>query len=434
MSLRFRKLALLLFLSSLIIVRISHAEVISEIWPTERFGKIHLTRDLNKVQRVFIFFSDSSGWGPISQKYADLLAQDETMVIGISTPDYLKVIMNDGACRYLVGEIVRLGQSVQSERGIPNFLPTILSGIGQGSLLARETFNQYANDFRGGLFLDIEDTDTPLQDLQLCPSPKDAQAKLSLSVSNHPGLKNLSSEIKLQFPEGVQMHQSRIEETRSFIRAYFPSFEPPQIQIYPLIFDIPRKIKYTTGIIFISGDGGWAEIDDDISSYFKVKGYGVIGVDTLKFFWRKKNPTELDDLLRSIMKIGRADYGMKNFLVIGFSLGADVSPFMVSGLDEEEKKYIRGLVLLNAAKSTDFEIHIADWLGVDSDVNELPLLPEMKNLHTPLLCVLSDDQDDTVCKAGAVPGIVEVWPGDHHYNGEYEKLARRIEKFLINLK
>src|SRR5690242_4935765 len=44
--------------------------------------------------------------------------------------------------------------------------------------------------------------------------------------------------------------------------------------------------------VFFSGDGGWTSIDQRVSARLAVAGVPVVGVNSLRYFWRKRSPEE----------------------------------------------------------------------------------------------------------------------------------------------
>ena len=113
-------------------------------------------------------------------------------------------------------------------------------------------------------------------------------------------------------------------------------------------------------------------------------------------------------------------------LLVGYSLGAETLPFMVSRLPADLRSQIRVVALIGAARTTSFEFHVGDWLGTAK--GNVPTAGEIARLRgLNLLCLYGSDEDDSVCPRLA-PGLarsVEL-PGGHHLGGAYRQLAERI--------
>ena len=99
---------------------------------------------------------------------------------------------------------------------------------------------------------------------------------------------------------------------------------------------------------------------------------GVIYVDS-----RQPGPpvTELDlELVESVagqaataiedaINGSNKDWKKKNIVLIGYSFGADVSPFMLTHFSPALNNKINHLVLLSPSEKTDFEIHVMQMFG-----------------------------------------------------------------------
>jgi type IV secretory pathway VirJ component len=44
--------------------------------------------------------------------------------------------------------------------------------------------------------------------------------------------------------------------------------------------------------IIYSGDGGWADLDRRLGIAFIDRGIPVLGINTFKYYWRKRTPDE----------------------------------------------------------------------------------------------------------------------------------------------
>jgi len=179
--------------------------------------------------------------------------------------------------------------------------------------------------------------------------------------------------------------------------------------------------------VLLSGDGGWADIDQDIGNMLSSRGIPVVGWNTLKYFWNRKTPEQAATDLQRVVRHYQAIWNRKKVLVIGFSLGADVLPFMLSRLPAEQRDQVSGVALLSLSHTVDFQFHVTNWL-VNSGEDNYQIAPEMKKLNDlPILCIYGKDDDDTLCRELKLPNIVvRALPGDHHYDGDYQRTTRLI--------
>ena len=142
--------------------------------------------------------------------------------------------------------------------------------------------------------------------------------------------------------------------------------------------------------VFWSGDGGWADLDEEISASLAGHGVPVVGVDSLKYFWTNRTPEQTAKDLGRIIRHYAALWRKEKIVLIGYSLGADIVPFAANCLNEELKSRVELIALLGPALQVDFEFHLSDWLGSGSKT-AVPTKPEvMKLSDTRLLCIYGE--------------------------------------------
>ena len=116
-------------------------------------------------------------------------------------------------------------------------------------------------------------------------------------------------------------------------------------------------------IFYITGDGGFNTFSTGLCESLNKKGYDVFALNAKSYFWNKKTPeqaaTDINDYL--LKKIA----GRKNqqVVLIGYSFGADVLPFIVNRLSKSIYENVIASFLMAPSGSTDFEIHWSDIFG-----------------------------------------------------------------------
>ncbi|HEY7161745.1 MAG TPA: AcvB/VirJ family lysyl-phosphatidylglycerol hydrolase, partial [Acidobacteriota bacterium] len=104
----------------------------------------------------------------------------------------------------------------------------------------------------------------------------------------------------------------------------------------------------------------------------------------------------------------------------------DVLPFMINRLPADLQEKIQLLALLGPARRAEFEFHLTDWVGSFGDDGE-PVVPEIKKLKPKSLCIYGDNEKDSACP-GAQNKLTKIiaWRGGHHFDGDYQSLAKSI--------
>jgi type IV secretory pathway VirJ component len=206
---------------------------------------------------------------------------------------------------------------------------------------------------------------------------------------------------------------------------------PPQEELG----DLPLEELPTDGppvglAVLLSGDGGWRDIDKSIGEILQKEGIAVVGVDSLRYFWSTKEPEVIaSDITRIIAHYTKL-WGAKRVAVMGYSLGADVIPFAWQKFPPTMQKQINLIALLGLEPTADFEISVAGWLGVasSSDVDLKPYLPALPMEKT--MCFYGEDEvtdGETACVFPEMAKATNIKrPGGHHFDGNYEPVARMI--------
>ena len=180
-------------------------------------------------------------------------------------------------------------------------------------------------------------------------------------------------------------------------------------------------------IIYITGDGGMKKFSANVIESFHQKNYPVVALNALKYFWSKKTPQQAAKDVTALVKYYQAQWGSNHgVLLIGYSLGADVLPFIYTSLPVEVVTEVKQLVLLSPSQNTDLEVHVSDMLGKSS--NKGMSVPAEINKITgkPLLLVFGAEEKDFNFSALSVPYQKLVLPGGHAYDEDANGVAGKI--------
>ena len=192
------------------------------------------------------------------------------------------------------------------------------------------------------------------------------------------------------------------------------------------VVEVPAGQTADTVTLFLSGDGGWRDLDRDVAGEMAKLGYPVVGIDTLRYYWQHKSPEESAADLTELMQHYRQKWGTKRFVLTGYSFGADVLPAIYNRLPPEEQKRIDAVILLAFARSGSFEIEVEGWLG--NAGKEAPTGPEMAKMPAgKVLCVYGEEEfDESGCTDKTAVGEALKLPGGHHFDEDYPALAKRM--------
>jgi type IV secretory pathway VirJ component len=185
--------------------------------------------------------------------------------------------------------------------------------------------------------------------------------------------------------------------------------------------------------VLLTGDGGWSGLDQELAAQLAASGVPTVGLNSLKYFWTERSPAETAKDVARVMSHYLAAWNKQRVLLVGYSFGADVLPFVVNRLPPELRARVATVSLLGVDSNASFEIRIAGWVGADD--SGPPTQPEVAAMvDVPVLCIYGEGESDSIC-----PGLTtrpehtkitlaEVGKG-HHFSGEYAALAERILAF-----
>jgi type IV secretory pathway VirJ component len=193
-------------------------------------------------------------------------------------------------------------------------------------------------------------------------------------------------------------------------------------------YPIPQNTDHDL-VVILSGDGGWADLDKQVGDAMVARGISVIGFDCYKYFTRTRSPEETAADINAALAAKLKDWHKDRLIVIGYSFGGAVLPFVLSRMPTALKSKVALAAMLGAATYANWEIHWGDWLHDQPHDSAKPILPELAKLQgIKLLCAYGEEEaEGSVCpKLPAGTAEVLKLPGGHHFDQNYPKLAETI--------
>jgi type IV secretory pathway VirJ component len=194
----------------------------------------------------------------------------------------------------------------------------------------------------------------------------------------------------------------------------------PGIVGLPLVEVRPRGQAGATMAVILSGDGGWAAGDRTMAAALADSGVSVVGLDVPSYLRTPRDPDGASADLKRLLEYYLAGWHAERVILIGYSHGADLAPFMVSRLPLELRSRIALLAMLGLEPRASFRFHLADIIADVSHKDALPVLPEVEKLRgLPMLCVQGSDEGNSLCSS-LPPALarVETRQGGHRITGD----------------
>jgi type IV secretory pathway VirJ component len=442
----------------------SHAGMQQDTFQFGNFGDVHIYRQSSQPKHVVLFISGDGGWNLGVIDMARALTDLDALVAGIDINAYFRrLAAGRQACSYPAADFEGLSQYLQKHYGFPDYVEPVLVGYSSGATLAYATLVQSPpNTFRGGISMGFC-PDLPLtkplchgSGLQFKPGPGGKGYEfLPAADMQTPWIAFQGDIDQVCDPDVVQDFVAQTGQARlvklpkvghgfSVQRNWMPQFKASFSRLIenadtaqktisaglnnlPLV-EVPAEHPGETFAVIVSGDGGWAGIDKSLAEALARDGIPTVGLDSLHYFWTRRTPDEAGRDLQAVLNHYFAAWRMQKVLLIGYSRGADVLPFMVSRLPQELMSRTSLIALLGAEHRVDFEFRVANWLPGSMKDAPYKVKPEIeKIIGARLLCIYGEDEPDPLCP-DLDPKRFKLLklPGGHHFGGDYKSLAEHI--------
>jgi type IV secretory pathway VirJ component len=384
-----------------------------------RYGQVALTKPAGAMTGFVVLFSERSGWSPSDQQAADALAAKGAMVVGVDTMKYaakIKADKTEKSCHNLVGDAENMSHQLERTVQTNRYYAPILVGTGQGATVAESALKQAPDNTVAGAVSLAAD---PMLDTRFDPCAPDATI---IHAKGLPGF--------FEYTAVLETGRSKADALVAMTAPHLKKAEPvsdSDVSDLPLI-ELRAAQPTDLLAIVISGDGGWRDLDKTMALALQKDGVSVIGIDSLRYFWGEKTPQQTANDLARVIRAYNARWHTSHVALVGYSFGADVMPFAYNRLPDAVREQVSYVSLMGFSPAADFQIRVTGWLGMPASDKALKVRPEFDKLPPAMVqCIYGEKEEDTLCPQLTKTGIEVVkLPGDHHFGGDYDALARRI--------
>jgi type IV secretory pathway VirJ component len=454
---------------SLIIISEAQSASLTDSVNVTPFGKVFIYKQTTTPQNITIMISGDGGWKSGVISFAETFSEMNTIVIGVDILRYFKELrQRTDECYNVTADFVQLATEIEKKYNFPDYVPPVIMGYSSGATLVYGILAQARpGTFAGGISLGFcPDVELPKMLCQI----NGLTGKVLV-----PGKSFLfQPDAKLGNPwvvlQGQQDQICNFTEVEDFVRktaeaeliplpkvghgfSKWSDFMPQWKDAYkkltkqdkPVsdttintgrIKDLPlvittEKIQSNSAPIalLISGDGGWYGFEQRIADGLAKQGIPTIGLDSKKYFWNRTTPEETAADISKSLSYYSKEWGKKRFLLIGYSLGSEIVPFIVTRLSEEMKAQVNLAVLLSPETTTDFEIHISNMLGMGNRQNTYNVTDEIIKMQSvPTLIIYGEGEKPKI--PGLLIGTsvkINYIPGDHHYKFDVPLIIRTMK-------
>jgi type IV secretory pathway VirJ component len=399
---------------------------------------------------VFVIYLFDGDLNPERRAEAERIAARGAAVVPLSTREVIQKIEAAADpnvnCYYALGEFEDLSTSAQRALGSASYRWPVLfgNGIASGTLAYLAIAQAPANTVAGAVSIGFE---TSLDSRRpFCPGAKASASPAGgfsylppaalpgdwvLTASSEP-----SSETKDFLSKGVHNSVQIVStgpaaQFDAGVHATLDMGSRPATGLNDLpLVELPADNQATELAIFLSGDGGWRDLDKTIAEAMSKSGVNVVGLDSLRYFWKQKEPLQVARDLERIIAHFRQQWQARRIVLLGYSMGADVIPPAWTNLSEHTRNDIGLIVLIGVEPTVIYEVSVAGYLGVSAS-DEVDIRPDLKRLPvSKVMCFYGKeekDDGDTACTLPELNGATLIErPGGHHLDGNYNAMARDV--------
>jgi len=431
-----------------------------------RFGTLHRYVPAASTGGVALLLSGDEGWQGVVVDAAHQLASEGYLVGGVDVRRYLAAnrasSRRSHACAPLAADLVGLSYLLQ--RGAAIYRRPVLLGYSNGASLVYAALTQAQRGlFTGGISLGF----CPSMDLGgALPCARDDATVAPVAQRAPAGALTLTPDAQLAYPwtlvHGDRDPRCDAASAQAFVRAIpsasllavpqagheladSASWWPRLRRNYQAmraadwsvsaattaalrdlpITEVPATASdQDTFAVMISGDGGWAEFDQQLSAKLASRGVPVAGLSSIKYFWHERTPEgTAADVARMLLYYGN-HWHKRRALLIGYSFGADVLPAIFNRLPAGARDQVASMTLLGLSPLATYEVVVGEWLP-GSEATGVPVLPEFAQIGAlPTLCVHGSAEKESLCPQLHGPAIeVREIGVDHHFSGRVDDIA-----------
>ncbi len=439
----------------------THAEA-AESLSSGRFQNMQVYRPAGEVRSVIYLLAENGVQAATLQRLAESLSRQAALVVRIDMSRVLAGLQDSaGGCVDFGADFEGLSHFIEAHYQLPTYHAPYFVGFSSGAALGYAVMAQApTSTYAGVLSMDFcpsleirtplckgDDLHTAVHassgSIELLPITRAhtrwvvqaAQAGQSCDARlTRSFLARVPQSSLITVKEGVLATSAEVLTTQILEAVGQLQAKPASAPIsaaaaltdLPLVEVIPAGKAADTFAILLSGDGGWTGLDKDVAAALAARGVAVVGWDSLRYFWKARTPEGLAVDTKRIIDQYSREWQKSHVLLLGYSQGANVLPFLANRLPETARRQVSLIAMTGLGTSADFEFHFANWVA--SSQQALPVLPEIARLSgLPAICIYGQQDDESACPQLDQKLVRSIpLPGGHHFNGNYGAVADAI--------
>jgi type IV secretory pathway VirJ component len=414
----------------------------------QRYGSVEVTT-ADVAPRGLVMLA-TQGDGDTNREDAAALAREGLIAVTIELTAFERALSEDPEdeqCHYVSDDLKDIAQAVHRALGLKRYFFPVIAGRGEGAAFAYAALAQAPDNTLAGAvsigFHPLLHTDRPF-----CFDPAlESAGPGAYTLRPEAALPNrwraIATAEEIPVIEQFQHTMPKADVTAARPGAFRRALVESALRLSrtgergtgDLPVSVIKPAGPVTGLaIILSGDGGWRDIDKTIGDLLSQQGVAVVGLDSLRYFWTKKEPDQVAADIALLLEHYGEEFGTDHHALVGFSFGADIIPDIWPLLPKAERANVRAVSLLGLGLTADFEVTVAGFMGKATSESR-PLGPLLRQLPlTRTQCIYGKEdaaENETSCTAPEFDqGERIALEGGHHFDGDYGAVADAIVRHL----
>lgn len=432
-------------LTAIVVIAVQTYQHRSRQLVTHELGVLHDYPAWWWQRGMVIMMSSGQGWRDADAAAARAFSRRGYRVLGVDTAAFMSAHRHDASCLYLPGLIESVSRDQQKQSGMTAYQLPALLGYQEGATLAYITQLQAPPLALSAVVALNPAPALPLMTMFCDHPPGSLSDRGQVVRAESPGsaaplrvwVDGRASAASEQFAAAINAGLTTMAHDHA---ALFSGYHAALADIdaerkrspvadLPLVEVLPQRMEGKVFSIFYSGDGGWRDLDQTLSGVLADRGMPVVGVDTLHYYWHEKDPQQSAQDLARVIHHYQQQWHRQQVMLIGFSFGANVMPFLYNRLPDDIKKDIVRVSLLSPERTTAFSVDPSAWLHIHRDSGKVAIAPELTQVPAQLVqCIYGrEEAADSLCTLPHVSAINVInKPGGHHFDENYDRLADEV--------
>lgn len=377
-----------------------------------RFKDVQVFHKQGNDDPLVMLVYDPARESALANGFVRQMLQRGTDVVTITTDEILRDFPNDiTRCGNISGDFDNLARFLEAYLQYTSFkMPIVASTPASHELATRVLPKLSDKAFLGRFVLTMQAGAMPdMAQPAACPPRTDVNDAAPLFVLSYRDNTPMLNEVNAAFE---QLYKRLPAEQKL----------DSSVSDLPLT-ELPTEMEGDMLAILISGDGGWAGFDKKLAEELQLRGFSVVGWDSLRYFWQEQKPEKIAADIDKVVNFYMKQWNKKRLYLLGFSQGADVLPFAEPFLSESTKAVLHKVALISPGKFAQFEFHLGAWVGANTEGAELePALRAYKGVT--MLCLYGSTDKNSGCPPLEGTQIeVHRFEGGHHLNKEVDDIV-----------